>query len=276
MQIRPIWDIARHELTITMRNRWTGIFAVLFAILVTSIAYLGIMAEGFSGMQDFTRTSASLLNLILYIVPLVALSMGTLSFTGDRGSMELLFSQPVSRSEVIIGKMLGLFLSTALSTLTGFAFAGTLVVLGHGAEGLGRYAGMVALSLLLALVFLGLSMLVATVSERKPRAFGFALFIWFFFVLFYDLIAIGGSLLLRGQAANTLLFLSVFGNPVDMVRVATLILLENVSIFGAAGAALLRFLGGGGLSLLVLVASLAIWIVVPVAVSCRLLSRQDV
>jgi hypothetical protein len=72
------------------------------------------------------------------------------------------------------------------------------------------------------------------------------------------------------------LFLSLFGNPVDMVRVSTLIILENASIFGAAGAALLRFLGGGTLGFVVLVSALVVWICAPVAFACRLLRRQDV
>ncbi len=37
------------------------------------------------GLQNFTRTSASILNLVLYGVPLVALTMGTLSFTTGQG-----------------------------------------------------------------------------------------------------------------------------------------------------------------------------------------------
>ena len=276
MDFQAIYDIARHELTVTIRNRWTALFAVVFAILVTSIAYFGVMAEGYSGMQSFTRTSASLLNLVLYIVPLISLTMGTLSLTGDKGSMELLFSQPVSRSEVVIGKILGLFFSIALSTLAGFAFAGMLVVLGHGTVGLARYAGLVGLSLLLSLSFLSIALLVATANRRKPRAIGVALFLWFFFVIFYDLLAISGALFLRGESANIVLFLSLFGNPVDMVRVSTLIILENASIFGAAGAALLRFLGGGTLGFVVLVSALVVWICAPVAIACRLLRRQDV
>src|SRR5262249_20520344 len=154
----------------------------------------------------------------LYIVPLVALVMGTLSFTGDKGSMELLFSQPISRTEVLIGKLLGVFASIALSTLIGFTLAGAIIIKANGTEGLTSYAAFVALSLLLSLVFLCISVLVATVSKRKSKAFGISLFLWFFFVLFYDLLALGVTLLLKGQPANYFLFASLFGNPVDMVR----------------------------------------------------------
>ncbi len=276
MNFRTVATIAGQELLISIRNKWTMIFAVVFGLLVVSVSYIGIMAEGFSGMENFTRTSASILNLVLYIVPLVALTMGTLSFTGDKGSTELLFSQPISRAEVSMGKFLGIFFSIALSTLIGYAVAGGIVVYANGINGLARYAMFVLLSLLLALVFLSISVLVSTMSKRKTKAFGVSLFLWFFFVLFYDLLALGGSLLLKGQTSNLFLFLSLFGNPVDMVRVASLIMLDNVTIFGAAGAALLRFLGGGVLSVLILLLSLMLWIVLPFLLSQRLLRRQDI
>lgn len=276
MEMRPIIDIAMQELTISIRNRWTIIFAVVFAALIVALSYVGIMAEGFSGMQNFTRTSASLLNLVLYIVPLVALVMGTLSFTGDKGSTELIFSQPLLRSEILLGKMLGVFSSITLSTLVGFSVAGTIVVAASGTDGLPKYLAFVALSLALALVFLAVAVMVSIASKRKIKAFGISLFLWFFFVLFYDLLALGGTLFLKGRAANTFLFLSLFGNPVDMVRVANLILLDNVTIFGAAGAAMVRFLGGQAAGVLLLCLGLLLWVTVPLVLSTRMLRKQDI
>jgi len=276
MEPRIILDIAREELTINIRNKWTLIYAGVFSLLVVGISYFGMMAEGFAGMQSFTRTSASILNLVLYIVPLVALIMGTLSFTGEKGSTELLFSQPVSRAEVLLGKLLGVFLSMTLSTLVGFILAGIVIVAGSGTEGISRYIAFVGLSLILSLVFLSLSVVTATLSKRKSKAFGLVLFLWFFFVLFYDLLAIGGTLLLQGKSANTFLFLSLLGNPVDMVRVASLISLENIAIFGASGAALVRFLGGVTQSVIVLVAGLVLWVFVPCVASIRMMLRQDI
>lgn len=276
MDLQLVRHIARQELTVNIRNKWTIMFAVVFGILITSISYAGIYAEGFSGMQSFKRTSVSILNLVLYIVPLIALVMGTISFTGDKGSMELLYSQPVSRAEVLTGKLLGLFVSITLSMITGFLAAGAFISSVNGTEGLFQYAFFVALSLMLAMVFLCIAVVVATINRRKSKAFGVALFLWFFFVLFYDLIALAGSLMLSGQSANRFLFLSLFGNPVDMVRVSTLIILDNVTIFGAAGAALLRYLGGSGASIVLLVSALLLWIGLPMVLSRFLLNKQDI
>jgi len=268
--------IARQELVINIRNRWTLVFAAVFGALVLAISYFGLVTGGNVGFQGFARTSASLLNMVLYIVPLVALVMGTHSFTSETSASELLFSQPVTRGEILLGKFLGLFASIFIATLIGFGLAGIIIAAKAGTEGAWRYPAFVLFSLLLALIFLSLSALISTICQLKAKALGVALFAWFFFVLFYDLLVIGGTLLFKEHTANSLIFGSLFGNPVDMVRVASLMTLNGKDIFGAGGAALLRFLGGENLSLVVLIIALSLWVVAPLIAAQRLLKHQDI
>lgn len=272
----PAWLIAQRELTITVRNRWTIIVAAVFGVLMVVIAWAGIAAEGYGGMADFTRTSASLLNLVLYVVPLMALVMGTLSFAGDRGTAELLFSQPVSRTDVMLGKLIGLFLSLSGAMAAGFLLAGIVMYISAGGAGLDGFVAFAGLTFLLAMIFLNIAALAAILSGRRPRSFAIAIVLWFVFVIFYDVVVLGVASLLRGTAGSTTLFLSLFGNPVDLVRVASLILLDNVTIFGAAGAALIRFLGGSGWSVLVMLLALALWIVGPLLLAHAVLRKQDI
>ena len=276
MDFNAIFTIARLELTINIRNRWTLIFAVAFAALVVAIAYFGMVTSGTVGFQGFLRTSASLLNLVLYIIPLVALVMGTMSFTSEKNSNDMLYAQPVTRTEILIGKLGGLFGSILTSTLIGFGLGGLIIATNGGSEGALRYPLFVALSMLLALIFLALSALVAAWCQRKAKAFGVTLFLWFFFVLFYDLLVIGGTFLLQERTANSFIFVSLAGNPVDMVRVASLIVLNGKQIFGPAGAALVKFLGGDTASLLALALGLLLWIVLPIYLSNRSLKEQDI
>ena len=276
METNAITTIARQELVINIRNRWTLVFACVFGILVLSISYFGLVTGGTVGFQGFARTSASLLNMVLYIVPLVALVTGTLSFTSEKSAGELLFSQPVTRGEILLGKFFGLFASILTATLIGFGLAGVVIATNAGTEGSLRYPAFVALSLLLALIFLSLSAFISALCQRKSKALGVALFVWFFFVLFYDLLVIGLTFLLKERTANAFIFGSLFGNPVDMVRVASLMTLNGKDIFGAGGAALLKFLGGDGASLALLLVALSCWVVVPLFMAQRLLSRQDI
>ena len=251
-------------------------FAGIFGALVLAISYFGLVNGGSVGFQGFARTSASLLNIVLYIVPLVALTMGTLSFTSEKSASELLFAQPVTRGEIILGKFLGLFASIFTATLIGFGLAGIVIASRAGAEGAWRYPTFVAFSLLLALIFLSLSALISTICRRKSKAFGVALFAWFFFVLFYDLLVIGGTFLFKERTANSLILGSLFGNPVDMVRVASLMILNGKEIFGAGGASLLKLMGGEATGLVVLLMALAIWVIAPLIAAQRLLRHQDI
>src|SRR5215470_11575235 len=120
MNVSAAFTVAGQESRINIRNRWTLLFAAVFGLLALAISYFGLVTEGYAGFQGFERTTASLLSLVLYLVPLVALVMATLSLTGDRGAMELLFSQPVARQEILLGKTLGLFGSMLTAMLFGF------------------------------------------------------------------------------------------------------------------------------------------------------------
>jgi Cu-processing system permease protein len=276
MDLRVVSTIASLETKSNIRNKWTLILSVAFGILSLAISYFGLITAGAVGFQGFTRTAASLLNLVLYLIPVVSLSMVTLSLTGERGANELLFSQPVRRSEILLGKVLGLFLSIFTATLFGFGLAGVVIASKTGMSGLMRYLGFIGLAQLLALVFLSLGALVATLAETRAKASGIALFVWFFFVLFYDLLVMGISFLLRERIANQFIFLSLFGNPVDMVRVSGLILMGNVTMFGAAGAGLIKFLGGRLISNLLLIGALLLWAIAPFLIASRSLRKRDI
>lgn len=276
MDLNTVITIAHQELKINLRAKWTLVFAGGFGIIALTISYFGLVTAGFVGFQGFTRTSASLLNLVLYLIPVVSLMMGTLSFTGEKSANELLFSQPVTRSEILLGKILGLFLSITTATFIGFGLAGFVIAVQVGTEGLTRFLAFVGLGLLLALVFLSLSAMVAILSGKKAKAFGFSLFLWFFFVLLYDLLVIGLTFVFKERTANIFIFLSLFGNPVDMVRVSSLILLNGTTIFGAAGAALVKFLGGQMASSLLLISALGVWVATPLLISDRVLRKQDI
>jgi Cu-processing system permease protein len=276
MDFNSIVAIARQELLINIRNRWTLTFAAVFSVLALGISYFGLATAGAIGFQGFTRTSASLLNLVLHLVPLVALTMGALSFTSEKSAGELLFAQPITRTEVLLGKLIGLFASLFTSTVIGFGLAGLIIAGRAGTAGAARYPLFVGFALLLAMAFLSLAALVSSLCQRKTKAFGVALFLWFFFVLFYDLLVIGGAFWLKERAANRFIFLSLFGNPVGLARVGSLLALDGKEIFGAAGAALVRFLGGEAMGMLLLLAALLAWIIVPIFLSQRALKRQDI
>ena len=69
----PIWLCARYELVLAVRSRWLQIFAVVFAGLALAVAGAGYVLSGGHGVQNFSRTAISLVQLVLLVQRLVML-----------------------------------------------------------------------------------------------------------------------------------------------------------------------------------------------------------
>lgn len=268
--------LARQELRITLRTRWVQIFALVFGVLTIAISYFGMVTSIVVGFEGFTRTTASLLNLVLYLVPMLALAAATSSFSGDKGAAEFLFSQPVSRTEVLLGKIVGLFASLAVAVIFGFGVSGFVIAAQSGTDGILRYLGFIVLTLLLLLTFLCLGAFASIVSESRTRALGIALAMWFAFVLFYDLVVMGLACVVSPHTSRAFILISLFGNPVDLARVAGLLILGGATIFGAAGSALVKTLGSSTLAVAALSFAGLVWSAATLALTSRLLGRREI
>ncbi|MGH9399080.1 MAG: ABC transporter permease subunit [Thermoanaerobaculia bacterium] len=267
---------ARQELTLAVRSRWTQVFAAVFAALSLAVAGSGYVLSGGSGMQDFARTAASLVQLVLLLVPMTSLTIGVLTLAPDRGQAELLYSQPVSRRTILLGQILGLFAALAAAQAVGLGGAGLLIFSQAGEAGAAGYAMLFAGSLVLTAVFLGLAALLSAGSPgRRARALALALLVWFGAVILWDVAALGIASLLRSGAASRVLIVAVLANPIDAVRTGTLLAVQGTTAFGAASLAFLRFTRGAAGAAWLLGLSALAWIVLPIAGAARRLSRAD-
>ena len=274
MDGQAIWVIAQRELVDAMRSKLIWIFAGIFALLAMGLSYFGLVGAGYAEVTGFARTTASLLNLVLILLPLIALFLGTSSLTSERGALELLLSQPVTRSEVMLGKFLGLSLTLIASTLVGFGAAGILIALRAGSSDFGRYLVLLGLSCALEIAFLSLAMLIATFTQSRVRALGAAVAVWFSTVILYDLLIVGGAVLIGAKQLSVALVLFLLLNPVDLVRVLGIITLDSVTAFGATGASLMRMFGAVGAPV-VLLAALVAWMILPLLGALRTFRRAD-
>ena len=273
----PLLLVARQELLLAARARSTQIFAGVFAVLALGVASSGYVLTGGVGVQDFARTAASLVQLVLLVVPLMALLLGVVALSGERGSLELLFAQPLARRDILLGKLVGLLAALAGAEAIGFGAAGVLIYWKTDEVGLSSYLLLVVGAGVLTAIFLGIAGAIAsgTPGRRRTRALALALVVWFCAVVFLDLLALGLCTLLPSGTASRLLILSVLVNPASALRTAELLLLEGTAAFGAASLALLRFTHGALGAGLALGGSLLVWLVAPVLVAMRRLRAAD-
>lgn len=272
-----IWLCARYELMLAVRSRWLQIFAVVFAGLSLAVAGAGYILSGGHGMQDFSRTAVSLVQIVLLLTPLAALVFGGLALTPERGAAELLYSQPVSRGAILFGRMLGVWLALAAAQLIGFGAAGLVVQWQSGAAGAGHYVALAVCSVAITGIFLGIAALLAALSPgRRTRVLAAALVVWFVAVILFDVAALGIASMLRSGSASRLLITATLINPIDAARTGVLLAIDGTSAFGAASLALMRFTGGMGMAAVLLTTSLLVWLIAPIGAALRVLSRSDI
>jgi Cu-processing system permease protein len=278
MTRHPLLLVARQELVLAVRSRWTQIFALVFAALSLAVAASGYVLSGGHGVQDFARTAASLVQLVLLLVPLTSLLIGVLSLAPERGAAELLFSQPISRRAILLGKLLGLFEALVGAQALGFGAAGIVIFAQSGNEGVAGFVMLFAAATVLTGIFLGLAALLAAtaIGRRRTRALALALVVWFVAVVLFDIVALGLASLLPSGPASRVLIVGVLLNPVDAVRTAVLLGIEGAAAFGAASLAFLRFTRGPWGAAAMLGVSLLFWIAAPALAAVRRLRRTDV
>ena len=71
---KNILTITQNELQDARRNHWYLIYVLVFTGLSLALAWLGMTGLGDYGLAGFGRTAASIINIVLLIVPLMGLT----------------------------------------------------------------------------------------------------------------------------------------------------------------------------------------------------------
>lgn len=271
--LRTTAVLCAKEMRDARRNRWFLLYAVAFTLLALALSYLSLAGAARTGFAGLGRTTASLINLVLLVVPLMGLTLGSAAIAGERERGQLLYilSQPISVGEYLLGRFLGLTASTFVALLLGFGVAALAIGRRSGAAGAGSFAGFLALTLLLAAASVSLGLLISALVERASVATGVALFAWFGFVFLGDLGVMATSFLLRLEGRH-LLWLTLT-NPLQQFKLTAVLLLRGgLESLGPAGLYATRTLGDGLLPLLL--ALLAAWTLLPLAGALLVLRRR--
>lgn len=229
--------IAGKEFRDRIRNRWVLAVALIFALFALAIAWFGAAQQGTVGFRGIDVTIASLVSLVVYLVPLIALILGYDAIIGEkeRGSLDLLLAMPITRFEILLGKYLGLSAALASATALGFG-AGVLALAAQlTARDVHHYLGFAGSAILMGMAFLSISMLVSVLSTDRIRASGTAIGLWFFFVLLFDLLLMGALVLSQGTLGSGVFGALLMLNPADVFRLLNVFSSEQVqNLYGLA------------------------------------------
>lgn len=273
-KFKRIRIVAAEEYRRALETRWLLAFTAIFALLVLGLSYFGLAQAREVGFQGFSRLTLSLMNLVLFLVPLTGLIVGVGSVAGGGEALPLLLAQPVSRGEVLVGKYLGLCVALSVAQALGFGGGGIVVAFQAGSEQIAGFAALTALSLLLGCLSLAAALCIASLAADRLRALSLAILLWLSMVVLYDVAILGATALLRGLPLQAVLIPALLVNPVDLVRVLITIAVGSGALFGPTSAVLVRFFGGGGGVILAL-GALIVETLVPLVVALHIFRRRD-
>ena len=237
LQLSQVLALAGKEFRDRFRNRWVLAVALVFTVFSLLITYFGAAVQGQIGPRSIELTIASLVSLVIYLIPLIALLLGFDAIVGERerGSLDLLLALPITRLELLLGKFLGLAGALTLSTVAGFALVALLLFQQFSYAGLYHYLGFVVSSVLLGLAFLSLAMLLSVLARDRTRASGLAIALWFALVLVFDLLLLGLLVASGGELGGDAFAYLLLLNPADIFRILNVFSLDDVRrLYGLA------------------------------------------
>ncbi|MBC2732320.1 ABC transporter permease subunit [Thiobacillus sp.] len=265
MEITQIATIASKEFWDRIRNRWVLAVALVFTAFALVIAYFGASQQGTVGFRSIDLTIASLVSLVIYLIPLIALVLGFDAIVGERerGSLDLLLSMPITRLELLLGKYVGLAAALTFSTIAGFGLVAIVLSARLDFNALYHYVGFMLSSVLLGCAFLSLAVMLSVFAADRTRASGLAIATWFFFVLVFDLLLLGALVVTGGQWGGEIFPYLLLANPADVFRILNIFSLDDVRTLYGLATVFPSALANPWLLGLVMIA----WIVVPLGIA---------
>lgn len=272
--MNAIWSIALKEFKDGLRNRWIVAITVIFALLSIGISWFGAAASGMIGFTNIPNTIVSLASLAIFLIPLIALLLAYDAIVGEDedGTLLLLLTYPLTKGQLITGKLLGHGAILAISTLLGFGSAACIIAVFAENVDIAELAQAFSLFILSATLlgtsFVAIAYCLSAWVSEKSRAAGLALITWFFFVLVFDLGLLGLLVSTSGDFQADVVPYLLLLNPADVFR------LVNLVGFDSAGSGLLVMAKELAFDYGTLFSVLLLWVAIPFSLSFWLFKRR--
>ncbi len=247
---------------------------ILIDILKSKIvlAYTLILAilswSSFALEDNSAKGILTILNVILFTVPLVSILFATIYLYNSAEFIELLLSQPIKRKKI----WMSLFFGLSLSMVFAFFVGAGIPLLINSPNGVGLM--MIAIGCLISIIFTALAFLSSILTRDKAKGIGIAIMTWLYFALLFD----GMVLFLLFQFSDYPIENAMVGvtalSPIDLARIQILLHLDVSAMMGYTGAIFKDFFGTS-LGLIVSFLLLCLWAIVPFFISLKKFKTKD-
>ncbi|MCP3773765.1 ABC transporter permease [Paenibacillus sp. MZ04-78.2] len=255
--MKPMLTVAIREMRIGFRNPWAYSFLALFSLF--SLALLLIHSSRV--VEGYSSVTGTMLNLILYLLPLMTLLLGSFSLTAEKeeGGWQLLSAYPLGTPAFVLGKYAGI--AAVLLVIVAFGYGLTSVV--------GQFTGkpfdvktftlFLAFSAGIVLLFLAVAAIVGTLAKNRWQALTYGVAIWFFTVIGWPTLLVAVLGLLPYPWIKPVLAALTLLNPAELVRLFIVVKLSGGSVLGPEYYEWIGWIRGTGGTLLFLLVA-AVWI----------------
>ncbi len=242
-----------------LKNKIVIIYTLILAILSWS---------SFALEDNSSKGMLTILNVILFTVPLVAILFTTIYLYNSSEFIELLLSQPIKRKKIWLSLYYGLSIALLLAFFVG---AGIPLLINSP-----NIAGVMMLSIgfLISVIFVSLAFLSAIITRDKAKGIGIAIIIWLYFALLFDGIVLFLLFQLSDYPIENAMVVVTALSPVDLARILMLLYLDVSAMMGYTGAVFKEFFGTS-FGLLISIILLCLWAFIPFLISLRKFKLKD-
>ncbi len=238
-------------------------------IILAYTLILALLSWSAFGLEDnSSKGLLTILNVILFTVPLVSILFATIYLYNSSEFIELLLSQPIKRKKI----WLSLFLGLSFSMIVAFIVGAGIPLLLNAPDNIGVM--MLIIGCLISIVFVALAFLSSIITRDKSKGIGIAILTWLYFALLFD----GMVLFLLFQFSEYPIEKAMVGitafSPIDLARIQILLQLDQSAMMGYTGAIFKDFFGTS-IGLFVSFLLLCLWIVIPFSVSMFKFRNKD-
>ena len=218
--------------------------------------------------ENSSKAMLSLLNIVLIVVPLISMIFTTIHYYNSYEFIELMLSQPMSRTKILLSEYSGVALSLVSAFFIGVGIP--VLVFTPNAAGL----AMIFTGFMLTLVFTSIAFWASVKAKDKARGIGFALLLWFYFSLIYDGLVLVILFTFSDYPLEKLTLVLSALNPVDLGRIFIMLKMDVSALMGYTGALYKDFFGSGT-GILFTTGIMLLWAVIPLWLATRSFKRKD-
>lgn len=243
---------ARLDAAEVLRSRWVWFCLAVYTVLAVALMTVGVRESAILGFTGTSRVLLSFAHALVLVLPLVALIAlaPAVQRARDDGSLELLFSQPLSPGRWLLAVAVVRYLALVLPLALVMVAVGLWGQLGHGDPVPWIFIGRaLAVAAALLLAFAGIGTAISVFVRNPARVITYVILVWALGVALLDFGLIGA--MLRWRLDPHAVFTLAAINPVEAARLALLSELQpDLGTFGPVGFYLANRVGGQALFVL--------------------------